>query len=228
MNNNLTDITLVVDRSGSMSSCRTDAEGGINTFVEEQKKTPGDANITLVQFNTDYEVVHNGIPVKYVPKFELHPRGCTALLDAVGKAINTVGERLAKMSENDRPGCVVFVIVTDGQENASKEFSQAQIKELVEKQKTKYNWKFTFLGANVDAFGEAINMGIALYAAANYNVANSASAYSAASGNVSMMRCCSMAGDTSKDFEYTDKQRLEMVCDADNKAVPQKPSSPTR
>jgi len=119
MNNNLTDITLVVDRSGSMEAIRADAEGGVNTFLTDQAAQPGEALVTLVQFDTHYEFVHRGVPVKQVPRYQLVPRGGTALLDAVGRAINETGERLSKMAEADRPGLVVFVVMTDGEENSS-------------------------------------------------------------------------------------------------------------
>ena len=146
MRSDLTDITLVVDRSGSMEKIREDAEGGVNTFIQEQAKHPGEALLTLVQFDTEYEFVHRGMPIKQVPPYTLVPRGNTALLDAVGRAINETGERLAKMAEEDRPGLVVFVITTDGLENSSKEFSKAQIKELIERQQSAYKWQFIFLG----------------------------------------------------------------------------------
>ena len=160
MRSNLTDITLVVDRSGSMEKIREDAEGGVNTFIHEQATHPGEALLTLVQFDTEYEFVHRGMPIKQVPPYTLVPRGNTALLDAVGRAINETGERLAKMAEQDRPGLVILVTTTDGLENSSKEFTKAQIKTLIEQQQSKYKWQFIFLGANQDAFAEAGGMGI--------------------------------------------------------------------
>ncbi len=134
MRSDLTDITLVVDRSGSMQEIQSDAEGGVNAFIEKQAEEPGEALLTLVQFDTEYEFVHKGVPIEKVPKYELAPRGMTALLDAVGRAINETGERLAKMPEPDRPGLVIFVIMTDGMENSSKEFTKSQIKEMIEEQ----------------------------------------------------------------------------------------------
>src|SRR5208283_1990055 len=168
MRSDLTDITLVIDRSGSMEEIREDAEGGVNAFIREQAKQPGEALLTLVQFDTEYDFIHKGVPVKQVPAYELVPRGNTALLDAVGRAINETGERLAKMAESDRPGLVIFVITTDGQENSSKEFSKAQIKEMVERQQSQYKWQFTFLGANQDAFAEAGGIVIGYYGTARH------------------------------------------------------------
>src|SRR5262249_34920935 len=152
MRKDLTDITVVVDRSGSMAACQSDAEGGLNTFINEQKRLPGESLFTLVQFDTEYEFVHKGIPIRDVPPYHLVPRGSTALLDAVGRAIIETGERLRNMKEADRPGLVVFVILTDGQENSSREFQLAKIKEMVQHQQDVYKWQFTYLGANQDAF----------------------------------------------------------------------------
>ena len=138
MRKDLTDITIVVDRSGSMYACQSDAQGGINRFIEEQKKMEGHAHLTLVQFDTEYEFVHTGVPIENVSEYALVPRGATALLDAVGRAINETGRRLANVPESDRPGCVVFVIVTDGQENSSHEFTKSQVREMIEHQRGRY------------------------------------------------------------------------------------------
>jgi hypothetical protein len=146
MKTDLTDITLVVDRSGSMEAVREDAEGGVNAFLREQAQQPGEALLTLVQFDTEYEFVHKGISVKDAPAYKLVPRGCTALLDAVGRAINETGDRLAKMAETDRPGLVVFVIVTDGLENSSHEFTKVKVQEMIDRQQNQYHWQFTFPG----------------------------------------------------------------------------------
>ena len=108
----------------------------MNAFIKEQANQPGEALLTLVQFDTEYEFVHKAVPMKQVTDYVLEPRGMTALLDAVGKAINETGERLAKMAEADRPGLVIFVIMTDGHENSSKEFTKAQIKEMIERQQS--------------------------------------------------------------------------------------------
>src|SRR5574340_126203 len=134
MRNDLTDVTLVIDRSGSMSACVQEAEQGINHFIEEQKH--GEGLLSLVQFDSFAEVVHRGVPIKDVPYYKLYPRGMTALLDAVGRAITDTGARLAAMPEQDRPGLVVFVIVTDGQENISHLFTKARIKEMIEHQQS--------------------------------------------------------------------------------------------
>ncbi len=160
MRNDLTDITFIVDRSGSMAHRREDAEGGINAFIEEQKEAEGDALFTLVQFDDRYEFVHKGIKIEAVPHYTLYPRGWTALLDAVGRAIAETGERLDKMHESDRPGNVVVVVVTDGQENSSKEFNQGQIRDMITHQQEKYNWHFTYIGADANTFEQSAAIGI--------------------------------------------------------------------
>jgi hypothetical protein len=211
MRNDLTDITMVMDRSGSMTACQSDAEGGLNTFIKEQKELPGDAVLTLVQFDTDYEFVHKAMPIKDVPKCYLVPRGWTALLDAVGRAIVETGDRLRKTPEKDRPGLVCFVIITDGLENSSKEFTQAKIKSMIEHQQDKYNWKFTFLGANQDAFSEGGSLGLKYDAITTFNsLTSSPAAFSAASATTGVLRAASAKGDKSQGYGYTTKQRSAM------------------
>lgn len=159
MREDLTEVVIVLDRSGSMQDIREDMEGGLNHFFEEQKKEPGSCQVTLVQFDDAYEVVYSGKDLNEVPPAQLVPRGCTALRDALGKTINSVGERLAKTPEADRPSKVVFVIITDGLENASKEFSHEQIQEMVKHQQEQYSWLFVYLGANQDAFAVGSSLG---------------------------------------------------------------------
>jgi len=210
MRSDLTDITLVIDRSGSMEAIREDAEGGVNAFVREQAKQPGEALLTLVQFDTEYDFIHKGVPVKQVPAYKLVPRGNTALLDAVGRAINETGERLAKMAESDRPGLVILVIVTDGQENSSHEFSKARIKEMIDQQQTKYKWQFTFLGANQDAFAEAGGMGIHAAGVANFAPGKVMGTLAAAARKVVRMRTQLGEGQAVSN-EFTEEERKEMT-----------------
>ena len=210
MKADLTDITLVVDRSGSMASVREDAEGGVNTFITDQAKEPGEALLTLVQFDTEYEFLHKGVPVSQVPKYELVPRGMTALLDAVGRAINETGERLSKMPDQDRPSLVIFVVMTDGEENSSKEFTKAHIKEMIEHQQNVYNWQFTFLGANQDAFAEAGGLGIHAAGIAAFSPSKVAGTYKALGAKVARMRTQKREGKT-VDNAFTDTERKEMI-----------------
>jgi hypothetical protein len=210
MKQHLTDITLVVDRSGSMAQVRGDAEGGVNAFITDQAKEPGEALLTLVQFDTEYEFLHKGVPISQVPEYKLVPRGGTALLDAVGRAINETGKRLSKMDELDRPGLVIFVVMTDGQENSSKEFSKSRIKEMIERQQEKYNWHFNFLGANQDAFAEASDMGIHAAGVANFSLSKVATAYRSTGDKIARMRTQSREGKTVSN-EFTETEREEMI-----------------
>jgi hypothetical protein len=210
MRTDLTDITMVIDRSGSMESIRSDAEGGINTFIDSQKSEPGEALLTLVQFDTEYEFVHSGVPVQQIPAFTLVPRGSTALLDAVGRAINETGARLAAMAESQRPVLVVFVIVTDGAENSSREFTRDQIRTMVEHQQSAYKWQFTFLAANQDAFAAGGSMGIAQDGIAAYSVGKVRGTYDAVSKKMSRMRKAAGEG-AAVDNKFTDEERGEML-----------------
>ncbi len=205
----LADITLVIDRSGSMRSVQAEAETGINAFIREQAAQRGRANLTLVQFDTEYEFIHRGVPIGEVPPYTLEPRGMTALLDAVGRAINDVGERLAALPEEARPGVVVFAVITDGHENSSREFSKAEVREMIAHQRNVYNWQFTFLGADAAAFDEASALGISPDAAARYDRSNIAAAYHVVSQSVGRVRRCA-ADHVPADLMFTREERSEM------------------
>lgn len=158
-----TEIICIVDRSGSMEAMRSEAISGFNNFLDEQKKLPGKCNITYCQFDTVYDVVHDGISIKRMKPLDnstYQPRGATALLDAVGRTIHTVGVRLANTDEDARPDNVVVVILTDGQENSSHEFSNEQIESMIRHQIDEYSWKFVYLGMGLDGFANAQSMGL--------------------------------------------------------------------
>jgi len=193
MKNNLTELIMILDRSGSMSSLVTDTIGGFNSFIEKQKQEDGEALLTTILFDDKYEVLHNGVDIKTINPLttnEYSARGMTALLDAIGKTINTVGDRLSKTNEEDKPSKVIFVITTDGQENMSKEFTQSQIKKMVKHQTDKYNWQFVFLGANIDAVGTAQSFGIQGQFASNYTASSAGtdSVYTSLSKNIASYR----------------------------------------
>ena len=171
MNANLTEIVFILDRSGSMSSLTSDTIGGFNSFIEKQKNEPGEALLTTILFDDQYEVLHNGMNLKEVQPMtrdQYWARGMTAMYDAIGKTINEVGARLSATSEEDRPSKVIFVITTDGMENASREYTQAKVKEMIQHQTEKYSWEFIFLGANIDSAKQARDIGISSDFAANY------------------------------------------------------------
>lgn len=160
MNENKTLIAVILDRSGSMGSIRSDVEGGFNEFIKTQADVPGECSVSLYRFDTEYESVYKDVPVKDVQPLVLIPRGSTALLDAIGTTINSVGATLSDTPEEQRPGKVMVVIITDGKENASREFSRADVFDKITHQTEKYNWQFTFLGANQDSIAEASSIGI--------------------------------------------------------------------
>jgi Mg-chelatase subunit ChlD len=159
-----THIILVLDRSGSMETVRADTIGGFNAFLQEQKAVPGQATLTLVQFDNEYDVLHDFTPLAAVQPLTTRtyvPRGSTALLDAMGRTINETGARLAGMPEAERPARVLFVVMTDGLENASHHFTRADVFDKITHQRTHYAWEFVFIGANQDAIATGAGMGIA-------------------------------------------------------------------
>jgi len=191
MKNNLTEIVFILDRSGSMQSLTDDTIGGFNSFVDQQKNEPGEALLTTILFDSKYEILHNGTnlkDVKPLTKKEYYVRDTTALLDAIGKTINDVGHRLDNTKEENKPSQVIFVITTDGQENSSKEFTAQQIKEMVEHQTNVYNWKFVFLGANMDAVDVGSQYGISYAATYSATTRGTKSVYSTVTNLVSNSR----------------------------------------
>lgn len=165
---NYTHISLVVDRSGSMHSIRGDAEGAINAFIAEQKKLPGRATFTLVQFDNVVETVYEFVDIQAVGEYELMPRNRTALLDAWGQTMNATGEFLASLAEDARPANVIFVVVTDGYENSSREFTRELVKEMTERQQKDYNWQIVFLAANMDAVQAGQALGVPMASSMTY------------------------------------------------------------
>ncbi len=162
MKTDYTDITLVIDRSGSMEQIRSDMEGAMSAFVREQAQLPGKCLLSVLQFDSEaIEWLILGKPIAEVTGVPLQPRGSTPLLDAMGKAMADTGQRLAAIPERERPGKVLFVVITDGLENASREWTLDGIKTAVEHQRGVYKWAFLFLGAHMNAVDEAAKVGIA-------------------------------------------------------------------
>ena len=162
MKKGYTHVSILIDRSGSMSRLKKDVIGGFNQLIEDQQKEDGELTISLVQFDDNYglqfEVTNDLSPVKEVvllTEANYIPRGGTPLNDALARMITETGDKLAAMNENDRPEKVLFVTITDGEENASKEQTTASIKKMIEHQESVYNWKFLYIGANQDSFAEA-------------------------------------------------------------------------
>lgn len=166
-----THLLVIVDRSGSMGSIKNDMVGGLDAFFAEQAKDEGVTLVDYVQFDDTYEVVFTDRPVADA-KAVLEPRGMTALLDAVGKGATDLGKKLAKLPEARRPGNVIVVVVTDGYENASREWNAAGVKALIKEQEEKWNWTFTFLGANMDAVAIGASFGFSTDYSMTYDTAN--------------------------------------------------------
>lgn len=171
MKNNLTELVFILDRSGSMAGLESDTIGGFNGMLAKQKKEDGDAQVTTVLFDDAYEVLHDQADIQKVQPItgkEYFVRGCTALLDAVGKTIAKIKQEQKEADEDEKADKVLFVITTDGYENASKEYSYEKIKKMITKQQDKHGWEFLFLGANIDAAAEAQKVGIKANRAVNY------------------------------------------------------------
>ena len=172
MKKNLTELVFILDRSGSMAGLEKDTIGGFNAMIEKQKAEAGEAYISTVLFDNYSEVIHDRVALNAVPKLtekEYYVRGCTALLDAVGGAIHHIGNVHKYAREEDRPEKTLFVITTDGMENASRRYSYERVREMITRQKEKYGWEFLFLGANIDAAREAARFGIDADRTADYH-----------------------------------------------------------
>lgn len=181
-NPNLTHIIAVLDRSGSMSNKVEDTCGGFDSFIAEQRTIEGQTTyVTLAQFDDQYEMPYTALHIDDVPALRLEPRGSTALHDAIGKTIRLTGDRLRRLPEDERPGSVVFIILTDGHENSSREFNLHQIKAMIEEHQGKYSWLFKFFGADITALKVASSMGVANDHAMYYAPANSGIAFRSAS-----------------------------------------------
>lgn len=163
MKKGLTELVFILDRSGSMHGMESDTIGGFNSMIEKQKKLEGHAYVSTVLFDNECTVLHDRVGLNEIQPMtenDYSPRGSTALLDAIGGAIHHIGNVHKYAREEDVPEHTVFVIITDGMENASHRYSAEKVKQMIEKEKTKYGWEFLFLGANIDAVETAANFGI--------------------------------------------------------------------
>ena len=172
MQKNLTELVFILDRSGSMQGMEADTIGGFNSMLEKQKKEPGEAFVSTVLFDDRVEVLHDRVKadrVRPITSVEYYVRGCTALLDAVGGAIHHIGNIHKYARPEDVPAHTLFVITTDGMENASHRYSARKVRGMIRRQKEKYGWEFLFLGANIDAVEAAGHLGIYADRAVNYH-----------------------------------------------------------
>lgn len=194
MNKNLTELVLVTDRSGSMQTCAADMNGSIVELLNKQRAEPGQCNLTWVDFDNTVDIMLNGVDINSVNSIVIKPNGGTALYDAVCKAIDVVGQRLASTPENKRPGLVIVCVVTDGGENASREFSYHDVNTMIARQKNQYNWQFMYLGANQDSFAVANALAFDNSKIQNFKTSNAKAVGAGISGMVSVMRGMSAKG----------------------------------
>ena len=191
----MTELVFILDRSGSMAGLEKDTIGGFNAMLEKQRKEPGDAVVSTVLFDTRVEVIHDRVALADVPDLtdrEYYVRGCTALLDAVGGAIHHIGNVHKYARREDVPEKTLFIITTDGMENASRRYTYDKVRRMIEHEKEKYGWEFLFLGANIDAAAEAKRFGIDESMAANYHCDEEGTAlnYEVISEAITSVRAC--------------------------------------
>ena len=213
MRKNLTELVFILDRSGSMSGLELDTIGGFNSMIEKQKKAEGEALISTVLFDNTSEVIHDRVSVQNIKPMtdeDYTVRGCTALLDAIGGAIHHIGNVHKYARAEDVPEHTMFVITTDGMENASRRYDSEKVKKMIERQKEKYGWEFLFLGANIDAAAEAKRFGISADRAVNYKCDEEGTAlnYEVISEAVCSVRACKpLSADWKKRIDEDVKKR---------------------
>lgn len=208
MKKDYTHIVLLIDRSGSMSSIRKDMEGGIKSFIDKQKLEPGICTITVAHFDNEYELLFNRVPINEVKDIEIRPRNTTALIDSMARLIKDVGEDLEKLNEDERPERVLFVTITDGEENASREYTNEMLKKLIKEQEDVYSWNFTYIGANQDAFNSASKFGGRYDKSLNYTASSSGIADMSYKLSQATTRFRSMSSNeiTKDSFNFTDDE----------------------
>ena len=216
MKKNLTEIVFILDRSGSMAGLEGDTIGGFNAMIQRQKREAGEAVVSTVLFDDQREVIHDRVDIRLLPPLtekEYYVRGCTALLNAVGKAIRHIGNVHKYAREEDRPEKTLFVITTDGMENASRSYSYDRVKSMIQRQKEKYGWEFIVLGANIDAAREAARFGIHADYAANYNADREGTAvvYETVTDAICHVRACSapLSADWKRKVDEDYKKRVK-------------------
>ena len=199
-------LIVVADRSGSMGACREATQEGIDALFAEQATLPGHATASLFEFDTEHDTVFAHVPLDQAPKYTLVPRGGTALLDAIGFAFTREGEWLASLPEDERPGHVIAVIATDGEENSSKEYTLAQVRDMVGHQQSAYAWQVLFVGANIDAIKTGAAIGVAAHNSMTYaaTASGTASTFAAVSANVTR-------GASGLGYGFSDTERSEAV-----------------
>lgn len=217
MRKGLTELVFILDRSGSMSGLEADTIGGFNSLIQKQKKEKGKVVISTVLFDDRQEVLYDRVPIKKIKPMndkQYYVRGCTALLDAIGGAIHHIGNVHRYAREEDRPEKTLFIITTDGMENASVRYTYSKVKHMVERQKSRYGWEFLFLGANIDAISVAGRFGIQANRAVNYecDAEGTRLNYEVLSKTVSRVRSCT-ASTAAEAFDQNENWAEEIEAD---------------
>lgn len=217
MNLNKTDITIILDRSGSMATCKPATIDAVNEFVNGQKQGVGDCYVSLVQFDSLYMPTYSNVNARHVVPLNASTYtpeigGSTSLREAIGRTIDAVGQRLNSLPEHEKPGTVMIVIQTDGQENTSAaEWSQERINKMIARQRDVYNWNFVFLGANMDAIAAARSYGLATAHALSYNKEHSVKSFQKMSANTNQLRSAKSMGFADATYEVKAEDRKEAV-----------------
>ena len=215
MKNNITELVFILDRSGSMAGLESDTIGGFNAMIEKQKKEDGEAYVSTVLFDNVSEVLHDRVKLSKIKKMtdkNYTVRGCTALIDAIGGAIHHIGNIHKYARPEDVPEHTMFIITTDGMENASRRYSSEQVKKMIERQKEQYGWEFLFIGANIDAVQTAAQFGIDRNRAVNYRADSEGTQvlYETVCAPISAMRQnCPVADDWSKNIEENFNKKVK-------------------
>ena len=213
INNNITELVFILDRSGSMAGLESDTVGGFNAMIEKQKGQEGECFVSTVLFDDESEVLHDRIKLESVPKMtdrDYTVRGCTALIDAIGGAIHHIGNIHKYARNEDVPEHTLFVITTDGMENSSHRYSADKVKRMIERQKERYGWEFLFIGANIDAVETAARYGIDRDRAVNYKADKKGTRvlYDAVAGAVCNVRASkSLSSDWCEEIDEDYKRR---------------------
>lgn len=211
MKENYTHLTYLLDRSGSMNAVWPDVLGGYQTLIEENQAMPGDCSFTLIGFDNEYKKPHDMVPlVSVATDLPFAPRGTTALIDALGRSIVETGESLTALPEAERPDRVLFIVQTDGYENASKEYTWLQVREMIQHQREVYNWDFMFLGAGEEAIAaQGPRAGIPQSTSASYPAQNTKKAMCSTSKRVRLFRESERAAKEAA-LQYTEQERAEL------------------
>jgi hypothetical protein len=214
---NLSELIIILDRSGSMSTIRSDMEGGFASFMRDRHNDKTEVRVSLYQFDDQYDVVYEQRPAREIHHLHLEPRGSTALYDAIANTITRVGQRLARTPEERRPGAVVVMIITDGEENSSREYSgyhggAAKIRAMIEHQEGKYSWKFLYLGADARAFQEAADIGIKAQRSVKYtaNAVGTQAIWSSSSSGIGEYYAARSAGLIGADLNLAPQEGIEI------------------